>query len=161
LLDIGSLTDLQVMFVGKEAAMEMNTMDFWQKHSLRFLEMVFKTDRRESLSKPDGYGRKSRECGDTIEIFLNLRNGMIGSASFETNGCIYSVACANAAVYLVEGKSIQEARDISTEQIVEFLETLPHHEAHCAELAVGALQLALVDAQATIRNPWKRFYRSS
>jgi len=139
----------------------VNGMAFWQKHSLRFLEMVFKADRRESLKQPDGYGRQTRECGDTIEIYVILRNGLIDSASFETNGCIYSVACANAAVHLALGKSLPEARSITAASIVDYLETLPEHERHCAELAATVLQLALTDAQETLRLPWRKFYRST
>jgi nitrogen fixation NifU-like protein len=135
-------------------------MAFWEKHSVRFLEMVFRSDRRESLSQPDGYGRKSRECGDAIEIYVILRDGIISSASFETTGCIYSVACANAVVHLAVGKSLQEAGDITAERVVDYLETLPEHERHCADLASEALQQALTDARETLRRPWRRFYRS-
>ncbi|NTW36303.1 MAG: iron-sulfur cluster assembly scaffold protein [Syntrophobacteraceae bacterium] len=140
--------------------MEINALAFWEKHSVHFLEMVFKSDRRESLRQPDGYGRKSRECGDTIEIYLMLRDGIIDSASFETNGCIYSVACANTTVHLAMGKSLPEARDITASHIIRYLETLPEHERHCAELAAEALQLAVTDAQQTSRQPWRRLYRS-
>ncbi len=140
--------------------MEINAMAFWEKHSARFLEMVFKSDRRQSLRRPDGYGRKSRECGDTVEIFLMLRDGIIESASFETNGCIYSVACANTAVHLAMGKLLPEARDITAGHIMEYLETLPMHESHCAELAAEALQLAISDARQTSRQPWRKLYRS-
>ncbi len=140
--------------------MEVNTLTFWEKHSVRFLEMVFKSDRREVLRQPDGYGQKSRECGDTVEIYLLLREGIIESASFETNGCIYSVACANTAVHLAMGKSLSEAGDITASQIIEYLETLPKHEKHCADLAAEALQLAINDARQIHRQPWRRFYRS-
>lgn len=139
---------------------DVNSMAFWQKHSLRFLEMVFRADRRESLSQPDGYGRQTRECGDTVEIYVVLRDGRIESASFESNGCIYSVACANAAVHLALGMSLPEARSITAASIVEYLETLPEHERHCAELAAAVLQLALTDAQETLRLPWRKLYRS-
>ncbi len=136
-------------------------MAFWEKHSVRFLEMVFRSDRRESLTQPDGYARKSRACGDTIEIFLVVRDGTIDSASFETNGCVYSVACANAAVHLALGKSLAEGRAISAERIVEYLETLPPHERHCAELAAEVLHQAILDAQESLRHPWRKLYRSS
>lgn len=139
----------------------MNTLSFWEKHSLNFLEMAFKTERRESLSQPHGYGRKSRECGDTIEIFLTVRDGVIESASFETNGCIYSVACANTMVHLAMGKSLEEAGELGADDVIAFLETLPSHERHCAELAADVLRLALMDARETKREPWKRYYRSS
>jgi nitrogen fixation NifU-like protein len=122
-------------------------LDFWERHSLHFLEMAFETHKRETLEKPDGYGRKARECGDTVEIFLMLEGGKIRSASFETNGCLYAVACANAVVHLAEGKSLQDAHRLTPKNVMDYLVTLPEKEAHCAELAVNALHMALESSQ--------------
>jgi nitrogen fixation NifU-like protein len=44
--------------------------DFWQDNSLHFLEMAFRYDRRERIQYPDGYGKRTGECGDTVEMFL-------------------------------------------------------------------------------------------
>jgi len=52
-------------------------------------------------------------------------------------------ACANTVARLGEGKSLEGAWEITPEMIIEYLETLPSHETHCAELAVGAFYLAL------------------
>ena len=46
--------------------------DFWQDHRLIFLEMAFRTDRRERLDKPDGYAKNTGDCGDTVEFFVTL-----------------------------------------------------------------------------------------
>jgi nitrogen fixation protein NifU and related proteins len=127
--------------------MDNSSFDFWQNHSLRFLEMAFRTDKRETLERPDGYGKRSRECGDTLEIFLMVRDGKITSASFETNGCLYSAACANTVVYMAEGKTLEEAREIKPEHIIDYLETLPAAESHCARLAVRSLHAALADVR--------------
>lgn len=141
--------------------MNRDAMDFWQNHSVKFLEMVFRSDRRETLEKPDGYGRRGREeCGDEIELFLTVRHGVISSASFETNGCIFTVACANAVVHLVEGKRLDEAWKITPEQVADYLETLPKPEMHCAQLAVRTLHVALANAQENERHPWRKFYQS-
>ena len=140
--------------------MANSSFDFWQNHSLRFLEMAFRTDKREALKHPDGYGKQSRECGDTIEMFLMVRNGKVKSASFETNGCIYSVACANTVIHLAEGKTLEEARRITVEDVTTYLETLPEKEEHCARLAVRSLRSALSNSLETQRDPWKKFYRS-
>lgn len=121
--------------------------------------MAFLADKRERLRYPDGYGRMSRQCGDTIEIFLTVRDGNLASVAFETNGCVYSVACANAVAHLAEGKGLAEAWEITPEAVTAYLETLPEHEKHCADLAVSSLQAALLNAQDTLRNPWKKFYR--
>lgn len=138
--------------------MDHSGLEFWQQHSVRFLEMVFQSGKRESLQQPDGYGKAIRECGDTIEVYLNVRDGRIRTASFQTNGCIYSVACANTMVHLIEGRVIEEAWALSPQNIVDYLETLPEKEYHCAALAIRALRAALTDNREVERQPWKKFY---
>jgi len=138
--------------------MDQATIDFWRNHSLQFLEMALRTDTREVLRNADGYARTARECGDTVEIFLVVRNGRIHSASFETDGCLFAVVCANAAVHLVQGKTLQEALALSPENIVDYLQTLPPEENHCAEQAIQVLRLAIADARENERQPWKKFY---
>jgi nitrogen fixation protein NifU and related proteins len=144
--------------VGREREMDQATMEFWQNHSLPFLEMAVRTDRRQVVQNADGYAKLSRECGDTMEIFLVIRNGRIHSAAFETDGCLFAVVCANAAVNLVEGKNLQEAQQLAPGDIVSYLETLPPEETHCAEQAVHVLRLAIADARDNERQPWKKFY---
>lgn len=138
--------------------MDQATMNFWQNHSLSFLEMATRTDRRQVLQNADGHGKLSRECGDTVEIFLAVRNGRIQSAAFETNGCVYALVCANATVCLAEGKTLEEALALTPEMVVAYLETLPPEETHCAEQAIQVLRLAILDARATEGQPWRKFY---
>jgi len=139
--------------------MNHEMLEFWQQHSVNFLKMALERDRLERIDHPDGYGRCSRQCGDTLEIYLMLSgNRGIRWASFYTDGCIYTIACANALVHMIEGKSIQEARAISSQHIAAFLETLPKAESHCAELAVHTLHIALSDFRETERRPWAKFY---
>lgn len=138
--------------------MDQATMNFWQSHSLPFLEMAMRTDRRQVLQNADGYGKMSRECGDTVEVFLMVRNGRIHSAAFETDGCLYALVCANATVCLAEGKTLEEALELTPEMVASYLETLPPEENHCAEQAVQVLRLAILDARANERQPWKKFY---
>jgi nitrogen fixation NifU-like protein len=139
--------------------MEQGVRDLLRGHSPNFQAMVLENDRFERMRHPDGYAKCSRECGDTLEIFLTSQNGRIRSASFYTEGCLYTIACANAVVHMVEGKSIIQARAISPRQVSEFLETLPKAERHCAELAVRTLRVALIDLEKTARRPWTKFYR--
>jgi nitrogen fixation protein NifU and related proteins len=123
----------------------MGDLDFWQKHSLSFLEMALRADKRERLRPASGHGLAQGACGDTVEIFIQVRDDCIGGASFETDGCLYTIACANTVVHLVEGKSLQYAQNLEPESIHGFLQTLPQEEFHCAELAVEALRMALAN----------------
>jgi nitrogen fixation NifU-like protein len=139
--------------------MDKKVLAFRRQHSVNFLSMALETGRRERIKHPDGYGKCSRECGDTLEIYLMSRNAQIGLASFYTDGCIFTIACANTLVRMIEGKPIEEARAISPRQIADFLESLPKAEMHCAELAVQTLHAALLDLRETERQPWTKFYR--
>lgn len=119
--------------------------NFWQDHSVNYLEMAFGHTRRETVSDPDGYGKKSRSCGDTIEIFITVKNNYIQSVSYHQDGCLHANACANTIGELAENKTIEAAWKITPSNIIDFLETLPEHEHHCADFAISAFQLALKD----------------
>ncbi|WP_462325171.1 iron-sulfur cluster assembly scaffold protein [Desulfoplanes sp.] len=123
------------------------TMDFWQDHSDNYLKMALNHERRERPERPDGYGKKTGQCGDTIEFFLTVENGQISHISLDIDGCMHTSATANAVATLSEGKQLETAWDIHPETVAEYLETLPEDHFHCAELAVGAFYLALADIE--------------
>jgi len=124
---------------------ENKQFNFWQDHSLHYLEMAYRTDKIERIENYDGYGKRTGICGDTVEFFLKVHNGIIESVSFTADGCLNTVACANTAVHLIEKKSIKNAWEIIPENIIDYLETLSLNNHHCAELVVGALYRALND----------------
>lgn len=140
--------------------MSEDTNDFWQSHSLKYLEMAFKNDRCEIIADTDGYGKKTGDCGDTTEIFLKTHGETIETVSFHTTGCMNTTACANTVALLVEGKTIGEAWEIAPEAVADYLETLPEDHFHCAELAVGALYMALSNYNELQRSPWKKPYQT-
>ncbi|MBU0994438.1 MAG: iron-sulfur cluster assembly scaffold protein [Proteobacteria bacterium] len=126
---------------------EEKPFDFWQDHSSHYLEMAFRRDKIERCEAADGYGKRKGVCGDTIEIFLTIRDHKIQYASFDADGCMNTIACANTVVHMIEGQTVDQAWEVTTEKVVDFLETLPSKENHCAELAIGALYMALTDFQ--------------
>ncbi len=140
--------------------MTNNSFNFLQDHSTHFLEMALRRDRYEILAQPDGYGKRTGTCGDTVEMYLSVREGCIQSVTFQIDGCINTSACANTVAHIVEGKKIEEAWDITPEDVIDYLETLPPNHAHCAELAVGAFYQALADYNNNQRHPWKKLYKT-
>ena len=141
--------------------MEKNGFDFWKDHSLHYLEMAFRTDKREIIKNPDGYGKITGTCGDTVAIFLTVRGGCIQSISYDTDGCINTNACCNKVARLVEGKTIKEAWQITPDNVLDYLETLPPENTHCAELVVGAFYLALANYNELKKAPWKKLYQGN
>ena len=104
------------------------------------------------IDLPDGYGRVTGSCGDTVEIFLRFENGKIKETSFETDGCGSSTICGSFAAELAIGKTPDDLTDVTGETILEILGGLPEEDRHCAFLAVNALQEAL-------KNYMQRFHR--
>jgi nitrogen fixation NifU-like protein len=126
-------------------ASESDTMDGWQVHSMKYIEMAYNTDRRKRIDKPDGYGKRTGVCGDTIEIFLMIKDDFIHEVYYDTDGCINTNACCNALIHFIENRDIYRAWKITPEKIIQYLQTLPPENHHCAELAAGSLYLALSD----------------
>jgi nitrogen fixation NifU-like protein len=56
-------------------------------------------------------------------------------------------------------KIADQAWEIKAETIMDYLQTLPPHETHCAEMAVGAFYMALSDYQEIKKSPCKKSYR--
>ena len=139
--------------------MTIDNFDFFQDHSRQYLEMALSSDRQSMIEKPDGYGIRSGDCGDTVEFFLRVRDDTVQHLSFLTNGCINTTACCNTVAHLVVGRTVEEAWGITAEEVVAYLETLPADHVHCAELSVGALYLALSNYQELKRAPWKKMYQ--
>ena len=141
-----------------EIMQENKPFDFWQDHSAVFLEMAFKSDRMEKMAHPDGEAIHTGECGDTVTIGLKLDGRVIARVAFQVQGCLHTVASANAVAELIEGRPPADAWDITPERVIEFLHTLPKNHHHCAELAVGALHRALADLRTKQRDPWRKMY---
>lgn len=119
--------------------------NFWNDHSLEFLEMSMKRDFQERVVSCDGIGTASRECGDTITFFLKAEAGQLAAISYDVQGCIYTHACANTIIHLTRGQSLDRAAAVTAQEIIDYLQTLPEKEAHCAALALKAFHRALAD----------------
>ena len=50
-------------------------------HSEQFITMASSSQRRQRLAQPDGYGKNIGDCGDTVEIFLQIVNDKIKALS--------------------------------------------------------------------------------
>jgi nitrogen fixation NifU-like protein len=107
----------------------------------------------------DGFAKVTGSCGDTMEIWLKVRNGTIVDATFMTDGCGPSIASGSMVTELSKGKNISEARKISQQDVLNALGGLPEESQHCALLAASTMKEAIRDYLAMQREPWKKAYR--
>lgn len=122
--------------------------DYWQDHSETYLIMANLWDKRKVIDHPDGYGRKTGDCGDTVTIYLSIKNGVINAVNYELQGCMNTNACCNTLATLAEGKMVEQSWEITPKEVIDILETLPIDHHHCAELTVGTFYLALAEWSA-------------
>jgi nitrogen fixation NifU-like protein len=61
-------------------------------------------------------------CGDVIRIDLHVNGeGIIDQVGFEGQGCAISQASASMLTEMIQGKTLEEAKEISKEDILEAL----------------------------------------
>ena len=95
------------------------------------------------LDDPDTVGKIKGPCGDTMKISLKIEKLKIKQAFFWTDGCGATIACGSMLTKIIKGKTLQEANDISSTQLLETLEGLPIEHHHCTILAINTLQKAI------------------
>ena len=98
---------------------------------------------------PDAAARlENPVCGDILELSLKLEKtklegSRIADIRFRAKGCVPAMACGSAITELVKGKYVDEARQISREELVCKVGGLPQASAHASHLAMDTLAALL------------------
>lgn len=82
-------------------------------------------------------------CGDTMQIWLKVKDDVISDATFMTDGCGTTIASGSMITELVKGKSLDDARKIDQKVVLDALGGLPEESEHCALLAENTLKKAI------------------
>lgn len=107
----------------------------------------------------DGMGKATSSCGETIHMWLKVKDDKVTQASFETDGCAATLACGSMATEMAIGKDVLDAQKIKQKDILEALEGLPDHNQELAKVASRAIKNAVSDYLVIKRDPWKKTYR--
>ena len=97
------------------------------------------------MQDPDGFGSFTGSCGDSMQVWLKVKDAVISGISFMTDGCGTSIASGSMVTEMAKGKSISEARTISPEDVLNALGGLPEESEHCALLSATTLHAAIND----------------
>ena len=99
------------------------------------------------IPNPDALSKKvNLSCGDRIEVFLKINNGVISDLKYRIDGCAISVASISILSDQIIGKKIEEVLKISKEGVMKNigLEDGSGREK-CATIGFEALIEALND----------------
>ncbi len=97
------------------------------------------------LENPSGKGFAVGQCGDSIEVSLQVDEGTISNIKVLPRGCVYTLVCASAMSQLAMGRDLDGALEIEPQDVVSALGGLPDDHLHCARLAVNTLGEAIAD----------------
>ena len=110
-----------------------------------------------NIPKADGFAQEVGECGDTLAIWLSVKDNRIDKATFWTDGCGSSIACGSMVTEIATNRTVEEALKIKPEDILDELGGLPEDHVHCADLAAHTLTQALKDYQMMAKAPGKLY----
>ena len=80
-----------------------------------------------------------------MQIQIKVENDVITDAKFKTFGCGSAIASSSMATSMIIGKTVEEALEITNEQIIDRLGGLPPVKVHCSVLADRAIKNAIYD----------------
>ncbi len=115
-------------------------------YSKKVMELFRNPHNMGKMENPDGIGKVGNPvCGDVMYIYLRVRDGKIADIKFETFGCAAAIATSSMITDLAKGKTLEEALNITRNDVADALEGLPPVKMHCSNLASDGLKAAIED----------------
>ncbi|MHA1293549.1 MAG: Fe-S cluster assembly scaffold protein NifU [Promethearchaeota archaeon] len=82
-------------------------------------------------------------CGDLMYIYIKVKDNRIEDISFQTFGCGAAIATSSMITELAKGKTLDEALEITRNDVSNALDGLPPIKMHCSNLAADGLHEAI------------------
>jgi nitrogen fixation NifU-like protein len=103
------------------------------------------------IKDADGIGKEGNPiCGDVMKVYIKVGKNkkgqeVIKDIKYQTFGCLAAISASEALCILAKGKTLEEAKKITSKDIADFLGKLPPVKFHCSVLGMGTLQKAIDD----------------
>jgi nitrogen fixation NifU-like protein len=86
-------------------------------------------------------------CGDYVRVYIKVENGKIADFKFLTQGCPGAISTSSIATGLAIGKTLEEALNLTDNDVIEAAGGIPARKAHCSLLAIRGLHQAISNYQ--------------
>ena len=81
--------------------------------------------------------------GAFLVLYLKVEESRIAAAKYQTYGCGPTIAAGSILTEMIVGRTIEECRELTVDQLIEALDGIPPDKLHCPALAIAALRDAL------------------
>lgn len=90
------------------------------------------------IENPDGFAHGVNPlCGDQIDVYLNLRDGVVEDVSFDGHGCAICTSSASMMTVALKGKTEADAHAL----FESFHHALTDDEPHPDDVPLGKLKV--------------------
>ena len=98
------------------------------------------------IENPDAVGEVGNPtCGDLMKFYLKIEDNIITDIKFQTFGCGAAIATRSMMTEMALGKTLEEALELTRDDVADNLDGLPPIKMHCSNLSADALKAAIED----------------
>ena len=98
----------------------------------------------QKLKSPDAVGEVGNlRCGDIMKLEIKISDNKIKDIGFQTFGCPAAVASSDVVCKLAKGKTLEQAKKLTKNNIIKKLGGMPSIKIHCSVLGIQALKKAI------------------
>lgn len=128
-----------------EKFQEMFQEDLQESYSKIAYEHATHPRNAGQMDDADASGKIKGSCGDSMAVWIKVVDGVITNATFVTDGCHTSQAAGSMTTEMAKGKKLDEAMNISQQDVLDALDGLPESSVHCALLSTNTLKEAIIN----------------
>jgi len=115
-------------------------VDF-KKLDNRFIRHVNMPSNQGAIEAPSGRAVGVGQCGDSVEVTLRVESECIRDIRYLPRGCAFTIACSSAMSELAQGRTLEQALEISPQEV---------------ESELGDFRRTIGTAPASRSTPWGR-----
>ncbi|MEJ2648406.1 MAG: iron-sulfur cluster assembly scaffold protein [Sedimentisphaerales bacterium] len=116
------------------------------QYTAKVLEHFMNPRNIGEIPDADGVGTVgSEECGDMIRVWIKVSDEHLSDIKYKVFGCPTAIACCSMMTEIAIGKHVDDAWNLTDDQVAEALGGLPEYKYHCSNLAASTLHKAIMN----------------